>query len=493
MKKRLIYVICLSLTLALSGCNGRKTDTEKKSETEVSTTKKEEETHKDTSKTNVTSGDYYKPQEFGLMNLNKWDSKWCWERSSSSEHFYVFWEKGFGTNPNSSKLPSGMRVDIDDLLKKAEEFYKKNTEELGFEGNKEGYKFQIYLLYQTEWLATGSGYDNKIGALWVNPSTCQPVGSTIAHEIGHSFQYLIYCNELYEGKEDDYKSGFRYGYPGSNGGNGFWEQTAQWQALSCYPQEYFIDYHMENWFSNYHRAFENEWIRYQSYWFHTYIAEKHGITAISEIWKQSNYPEDALSCYMRIYLNNNLDKLYEELYDYAAHMATFDMDTIREYSGSWRNRYKTTLYDSEDGYRQVAYSSCPEATGFNVIPIELEEGKQQITADFAGLKAGSKLAADDKGEYKEEEKIAGNTDVYNVSEYEPGWRYGFVALCDDDTRIYGEMNKAEKGKITFDIPSNAKELYFVVLGAPNEYCSHGWDEKEITDMQTPYKVKFLFS
>ncbi len=27
---------------------------------------------------------------------------------------------------------------------------------------------QIYLLYQTDWLAAGSGYDDKIGALWVN-------------------------------------------------------------------------------------------------------------------------------------------------------------------------------------------------------------------------------------------------------------------------------------------------------------------------------------
>ena len=28
-------------------------------------------------------------------------------------------------------------------------------------------------------------YDDVIGALWVNPSTCQPVGATIGHEIGH--------------------------------------------------------------------------------------------------------------------------------------------------------------------------------------------------------------------------------------------------------------------------------------------------------------------
>ena len=73
---------------------------------------------------------------------------------------------------------------------------------------------EIYLLYQTEWLATGAGYDNVIGALWVNPTTCQPVGSAIGHEIGHSFQYQIYCDQILTGEteEYDFKSGFRYGY-----------------------------------------------------------------------------------------------------------------------------------------------------------------------------------------------------------------------------------------------------------------------------------------
>ena len=44
-------------------------------------------------------------------------------------------------------------------------------------------------------LSIAEGYnifaDDKIGALWVNPSTCKPVGSTIGHEIGHSFQYQV--------------------------------------------------------------------------------------------------------------------------------------------------------------------------------------------------------------------------------------------------------------------------------------------------------------
>ena len=93
----------------------------------------------------------------------------------------------------------------------------------------DNYKMQIYLIYQDEWLATGSGYDDKIGALWVNPSTCQPVGSTIGHEIGHSFQYQVYADKVnMEGAAKDLHHGFRYGFgPDGAGGCAFWEQCAQ--------------------------------------------------------------------------------------------------------------------------------------------------------------------------------------------------------------------------------------------------------------------------
>ena len=207
---------------------------------------------------------YYKPEEFSSMNMLRSDAKWSWFRSKQSEHFFVFWEAGFGDDPNAATVDAALRVDIDDLLEKAEQFYKTNIEKLKFAELGQGksyldkYKMEIYLLYQTEWLATGSGYDNTIGALWVNPSTCQPVGSTIAHEIGHSFQYQVYCDKILQGEPNDFKHGFRYGYEGSNGGNGFWEQCAQWQSYQDYPEQLFANYHFDVWLANCHRHFEHE-------------------------------------------------------------------------------------------------------------------------------------------------------------------------------------------------------------------------------------------
>lgn len=52
------------------------------------------------------------------------------------------------------------------------------------------------------------------------PSTCHPVGSTIAHEIGHSFQYQVYADKVNkQGYPADLHHGFRYGF-GPDGAGG---------------------------------------------------------------------------------------------------------------------------------------------------------------------------------------------------------------------------------------------------------------------------------
>ena len=441
---------------------------------------------------------YYKPAEFASMDMLRSDAQWSWFRSKQSEHFFVFWEAGFGDAPNAETVPANMRVDIDDLLEKAEQFYQTNIERLKFAEIGQGksyldeYKMEIYLLYQEEWLATGSGYDDVIGALWVNPSTCQPVGSTIAHEIGHSFQYQVYCDKVYQGEANDFQTGFRYGYEGSNGGNGFWEQCAQWQSFQDYPEEMFTTYNFDVWLANNHRHFEHEWMRYASYWLQTYWTDKHGDDAVANVWKNSHAPEDAIAAYMRLYANNSWETMKEELYDYAARMATFDIDGIREYSDGYLGRYSTMLYPTADGYYQVAYADCPETTGFNVIALNVPEGQTTVSADFEGLMPGSPLAADDPGEYMDTEAVAGTVNTYNNigAASDAGWSYGFVALTSGGTRVYSERYAAEAGNASFTVPAGTEQLYFIVQAAPKTYKAHPWDEKDLTDEQWPYKVKF---
>lgn len=437
---------------------------------------------------------YYKPKEFKNMNMLRSDSKWSFVRSKQSTHFIVFWEAGFGSNPNAITLPQTMRVDIDDLLQKAETFYEINVKTLKFadvgsgKSNLDKYKMEIYLLYQTEWLATGSGYDDVIGALWVNPGTCKPVGSVIAHEIGHSFQYQVYADLIAQGVTNDFTRGFRYGF-GGNGGNAFWEQCAQWQSFQSYPLEAFETSNFTVYTENYHRHFCHEWHRYASYWLQYYWANKHGIDVIGKIWREAVSPEDPIQAYMRIF-GLTVDQMNAELYDAATKFVTWDLDAIRTNGSNYIGKLSYKFYQLTDGTYQVAYNRCPGTTGYNVIPLNVPVAGTTVTTKFTALTPGSALAAGDPGQYSDNGSTL-TTNKYNSSSTSrAGWRYGYVALLENGQRIYGDMNRKTATDVTFTVPSGCSRLWFVVLGAPSTYAAQPWDEKESNDDQWPYSLKF---
>jgi hypothetical protein len=448
----------------------------------------------------------YKPSEFSSMDFMDDDSKWSFKRSKESEHFIVFWEKGFGDNPQSGKVPSGLRVDIDDLLAKAERFYTTNVETLGMVETGSGrsqldrYKMEIYLLYQTDWLATGSGYDDKVGALWVNPSTCQPVGSTIGHEIGHSFQYQTYCDNVLRGRANDHKTGFRYGLPGSNGGNGFWEQCAQWQSFQDYPDEALTIWHFAYWKANHHRHFENEWQRYASYWLHYYLTDRSGMTTIGRLWNESAYPEDALMAYTRLFCDGDYATTRHLLFDYAQRCVTFDFKAVRSKVTNQYDTYTTSLLDDGNGWLQVTYANCPAPTGFNAVPLTVPQAGTKVTARVEGLPVGSSLLASDPGiQIDGNGKSVDTVAVYNTTDMKgnEGWACGFVALKSGGERVYGDAcfisatdgDGSLTGEVAFAVPENTLRLWLVVQGSPTVYRFSPWDDREATDDQLPYRLQ----
>lgn len=436
---------------------------------------------------------FFKPAEFKNMDFLRSDSKWSFVRSKQSEHFIVLWEAGFGSNPNDTSVPEALKVDIDDLLKKAEAFFDLNVNKLKFadlsKSNLSKYKMQIYLFYTTDWMAFGGGIDNVIGGLWINPSTCKPVGSVIAHEIGHSFQYQVYADLLAAGETpNDFSRGFRYGF-GGNGGNGYWEQTAQWQSYQSYPYEAFQSYNFNVYTDNYNRHICHEWQRYASYFINYYWASKHGIDAIGNIWREAKSPEDPIQAYMRIH-NLNMDQMNEELYEAATRFASWDLDNIREIGKDYIGKHSFKFYGLTDGSYQVAYSKCPGTTGYNVIPLNVPEAGTEVTVTFTALTPGSALAPGDPGQYSDEGTTKTTTKYNNSSLTRAGWRYGYVALLENGQRIYGDMNRKTSSDVKFTIPQNCVRLWFVVTGAPSSYEAHAWDEKESNDDQWPYKLKF---
>ncbi len=437
---------------------------------------------------------YYKPAEFSSMNMLKKNAKWSWFRHKQSEHFVVFWEAGFGDNPNAATVSDAMRVDIDDLLAKAETFYALNIGTMKFaevgngKSNLDKYKMQIYLHYTDEWMAYGGGYDDVIGGLWINPATCHPVSSTIAHEIGHSFQYQVYADKVAAGTARDYSAGFRYGY-GGNGGNGFWEQTAQWQSYQSYPMEAFDSYNFTVYTENSFRQIYHEWQRYASYFIHYYWADKYGIDYIGKIWRESTTPEDPSEAHMRI-SSLSIDQFNAEMYDAATKFVTWDIDAIRSNGANYIGKQAYRLYTLADGTYQVAYGKCPGTTGYNVIPLNVPAAGTVVTASFKGLDPGSALAADDPGQCQVGETYQTVTKYNKGDASRAGWRYGYVALLKDGKRVYTDMNKDKSKDVSYTVPANCDKLWFVVLGAPTSYKAHPWDEDESNDEQWPYTVKF---
>ncbi|MCC4214194.1 DUF4859 domain-containing protein [Leeuwenhoekiella parthenopeia] len=410
----------------------------------------------------------YKPIEFGNMDYEDNSSKWSFERSRQSEHFILFWDAKYQNNdPGSAAVPEKYRVDIEELMNKAEEFYTLNVQQLKFadlnvENTKlNTYKMMIFLYYQDEWLATGAGYDDTIGALWISPGTTQPAGHTLAHEIGHSFQYQVNA-DLGNGH------GFRYGF-GGNGGNAFWEQTAQWQAFKAFPSQIFTAFDFAVYIDNYNKHIHHENYRYASYFIHYYWTQLHGQDFIGKLWREAQQPEDPVQAYMRI-TGIDAKAFNDEIYEAASKMVTWDLDELRDLGEEYIGAQKYDYTTRSDGTHVVAKDFAPQGTGYNVIPLKIPEADTQVSVNFKGLPNETGFNAVDAS-------IA-------------GWRYGFVALKNNGARVYGTMQSSAEGEHSFTVPENCSKLWLVVTGAPTQYSPHAWDDDNSNDAEWPYAVKF---
>lgn len=442
------------------------------------------------------------------------ESQWCFAHSKESEHFIVFWDKRFGDNPNALSVPADLRVDVDDMLLKAEQFYDTNANKLGMaiegETQLDTYKMIIHLLYYDQaagdswWVAVGSGYDDRIGALWVTPATSHPVGHTIAHETGHCFQYQVACDHRMKGVSNYKQRGWRYGYgDNGSGGNAFWEQCAQWQGFRNYPEGTFGN-DISVWLANYHRHVCHEWMRYASYWWPFQIIEKHGEQAFGQLWRESRYPEDPLEAYTRLFCDNNWETFWDDYFEYATKLLNYEFEDVHQYlSTKYSARsYATKVYqgDSESDF-QVAYASCPETSGVNFIRLTGYTQGEEIKVDFKGLNPGDALHAADPGKSWNGDPADGaNANNFTaVKNYNSAgnaadrdWHYAFVAVTGsgmNSKTVMSDICKGVEGSVSFTVPQGTTILTLCVVATPKNYTRHAWDETDGNDVQWPYSVK----
>ena len=435
---------------------------------------------KRTNKTYTLTGQYqferpgltiYKPDEIKNMNFDDENSRWCWARSRESEHFICLWEKGFGRNPKTSNIS----LDVDLVLKRAEQLFAYYADSLGFivRGNSRStdrYKLIIMVNYSTDWLATGSGYDNIIGALWCTPWALDASGGhTIAHEVGHSFQYLVGCDL-------GTTHGWRWGFgDGGSGGCAWWESCAQWQGFKVYPEQQFSNGYTTESINSAHKNLLHESWRYANYFIQDYWCQLHGLKFIGELWRASTSPEDPVETYKRI-TGTSQSQFNDEIFDFARRSATYDIDGIRERGASHQDAYSTRLDNAgttEDGRTlwRVNPASCPENYGFNIIRVNRAEPGTTVTARFRGFTGGEGFR--------------------KVRTAQAGWRYGFCAQTSDGNRVYGDICSEREGEATFVVPEGVQRMWFVVSGAPTSHFRHPWDDNDSNDEQWPYEVSFL--
>lgn len=276
------------------------------------------------------------------MNLNSSSSQWCYSRSKETDNIVVFWEAGFGGDPTTAT--GSYRVAMATLLAVAEKSYSMYLDTLKFavRGSSvtDKYKLMIFLLYSTEWAAYGSGQDDLVGSLHVNPAAANSA-SVVAHETGHCFQYITGC---------DTDGGYQYGFgPNTQGGNGFWEQCAQWMSFKVYPEQQFTAGDFREYVKNNHLHIIHEAPRYANYFLMDYWTFKHDVTFTGKLWRDSRSPEDPVETYKRL---NTLSQAQfnDEMYEHASRLTTWDLPAIKSYGEKYiDSRAQVKMSQTSDG------------------------------------------------------------------------------------------------------------------------------------------------
>jgi hypothetical protein len=402
----------------------------------------------------------YMPNDLKSNNFLSNDSRWSYERMDWSKNFVVFWEKGFGADPSASATK---KVDIKTLLQNLERDYVYYYDTMKFVqgGNSktDQYRTMVMLNEQTDWLATGSGYDNQTGAIWINYDAANSA-ATMAHEIGHTFQYLNNC----DGK---YAFTGNYNYIGQ-----IWEQTAQYQATLLYPSAYFS--YIPDYIKNSHLNLLHETNRYSNFYHLQNWHRMHGVEFAGKLWQQAVAGEDAVEAYKRI-TSISQATFNDEIYDYARRTLNWDFLHKSTYTNYVLSTSALYTQDSKvnllaDGYYRIDTSKCVQNYGFNALQLTVPAAGTVVNADFQGLKA-----------------VSGYNNTYD--QY-AGWRWGWVAVTSSGAAVYSEMSSTATGNVQFTIPANTSRLYFVVTGAPTQHFHHVWDDNPANDEQYPWKAKF---
>lgn len=408
-----------------------------------------------------------------MGDVNDESNSWSLTRSKQSKNWIVFWEPGYGENP-STYPSSDYKVNLDALLAIAEDCFVFYADSLDFitlgDSKTDNYKMIIRLRYTRDWEATGSGVDDQIGLLTLTAWSAQAGGHTLAHEVGHCFQYQVHC-------DNNDNNGWMYGFgANASGGNGWWEQCAQWQGFKVFSNQQFSAHNYSNYLKTTHKHILHETPRYDNYFIQDYWSYLHGAKIIGQLWNKSKKPEDPVEAYKRI-TNITQEEFNDQMYDCASRFVTWDIPVLKAKGANYIGaRPQPVLNNVGDDFWMIDPDYCVENYGHNIIKLNVPSNGDSVKVYFQG-KAGA------EGYLKKNIIYA-------------GWRFGFVMQDLGGKVSYSEMKSAKMSKnggeesLTFACPKNCMRLWLVVTGAPSVHWRHAWDDDDSNDEQWPYQVKF---
>jgi hypothetical protein len=405
------------------------------------------------------------------INLKDCGTPYCYDRSVQTDNWIIFWQTGFGSDPSTAT--GSYKVNMTTLKEVAEKSYATYVDSLKMvlKGSSltDKYKMMIFLLYQTDWAAYGSGQDEKVGTLHVNPAAAN-INTVLAHEIGHCFEYMTGA--------DVPGSGWRWGF-GANGagGNGFWEQIANWEAFKVYPAQQFTAGDFAEYVTSNHMHILHETPRYANYFIGDYWTYKRGKDFMGKLWRAAKRPEDPVQTYKRMNTVTQ-EEFNDEMYEHASRLTTWDLPAIKSYGANYIDRRAQVKMNKQaNGAWLIDPSVTIENYGYNSIKLNAPANATTVSVDFEGK--------------------TGASGFRSLNAAKGGWRYGFVALLKDGTRAYSPAATAKmsgttnpKGKLEFAVPANCSKLWLVVSGAPQEHWPHAWDDNDANDEHWPYQVQF---
>ncbi len=388
------------------------------------------------------------------------ESDYSYDRMIEGENIAILWHREFGKDP-SVHANEKKRFNPAEALKELERFYDYYVHNLKLVQKgaslTDKYKMVLYVLSGEGGTAFGGGTDNKVGMLWTPPGRMSrmPYG-TLAHELGHSFQYIMRADA------------------GTGPRGAISEMSAQYLLWQVYPEWMtFENYHLVDFMKKTHYAFLHPTNMYHSPYVLEYWSNKHGIEFFGKLSRSTKQGEDPVATYQRI-TGLDQEQFNEEMFDACRRFITWDMKRIEKVAAPYANQHKTVLITTPGNWFRIAKTHCPQNYGYNGIRLQLPEDGRKVKLQFKGL--------------------AGSEGFNAVKTDKAGWRYGFVAHKKDGSRTYSDIYKNPDATVKFKVPKETEHLWFVVMGAPAEH----WpvtagrqrnDSTAVMEEQWPYQFK----